>query len=142
MRAFRSTLILLVVLVGLLASIYFVESKKASSPAGEDVKQKVFTVAADKITEVTVKPAAGDPTTLRKTNGAWQIVQPIQSAADESEVSGLTSNLASHEIQRVVDDNPGDLKQYGLAQPRVDIAFKAAGDKSERHLLIGEKTAT
>lgn len=142
MRGFRSTLILFVVLVGLLGYIYFIESKKATAPAGEDAKQKVFAVEADKIAEMTVKPAAGDPTVLQKADGAWQIAQPIQSAADESEVSGLTSNLASLEIQRVVDDNPRDLKQYGLAQPRVEIGFKAAGDKSERHLLIGDKTAT
>ncbi len=142
MRAFRSTLILLVVLVGLLAYIYFIESKKASNPAGDDAKQKVFSVTADKIAELTVRPAAGDPTVLRKTDGAWEIVQPIQSAADESEVTGLTSGLASLEIQRVVDDNPGDVKQYGLAPPRVDVGFKAAGDKSDHHLLIGDKTAT
>lgn len=142
MRGFRSTLILFVVLVGLLGYIYFIESKKPATPAGEEPKQKVFAVTADKISELTVKPAAGDPTALRKADGAWQIVQPIQSSADESEVSGLTTNLASLEIQRVVDDNPRDLKQYGLAQPRVDIAFRAAGDKSERRLLVGDKTAT
>ena len=142
MRGFRSTLILFAVLVGLVAYIYFVESAKPTTPAGEEAKQKVFSVTADKIAEIAVKPASGDPTVLQKADGSWQIVQPIQSAADDSEVSGLTSNLASLEIQRVVDDNPRDLKQYGLAQPRVDVGFKAAGDKGERHLLIGDKTAT
>jgi hypothetical protein len=142
MRGFRSTLILLVVLVGLLGYIYFIESGKPATPAGEEAKAKVFSVTADKIAELAVRPAAGDPTVLRKTNGTWQIVQPIESAADESEVSGITAGLASLEIQRVVDENPGDLKRYGLAQPRVDIAFKAAGDRNERHLFVGDKTAT
>ncbi len=142
MRSFRSTLILLVVLLGLVGYIYFVESKKSTTP-GEEVRPKAFSaLAADRIDELTVKPAAGDATVLRRTGGTWQIVQPIESAADESQVSGLTTNLASLEIQRVVDENPKDLKQYGLAPPRVDVAFKASGDKGERQLLIGDKTAT
>ena len=28
-------------------------------------------------------------------------------------------------MQRVVDENPPDLKEYGLAQPRIEVAFKA-----------------
>ena len=34
------------------------------------------------------------------------------------------------------------MKEYGLAEPRIDVAFKAAGDKDYRHLLIGEKSPT
>ncbi len=142
MRGVRSTLILLVVLAGLLGYIYFVESKKPETVAGEEAKPKVFAVTADKIAELSVKPATGDATVLRKADGKWQIVQPVDSAADDAEVSGITSNLASLEVQRVVDEAPGDLKQYGLAQPRVDIGFKAAGDKGEHHLLVGDKTPT
>jgi hypothetical protein len=140
MRGVRSTLILLAVLAGLLGYIYFVESRKPGSSGGEEAKPKVFAVAADKIAELSVKPATGDATVLRKADGQWKIVQPVESAADEGEVSGITSNLASLEIQRVVDEAPGDLKQYGLAQPRVDIGFKAAGETREHHLLVGEKT--
>ena len=33
---------------------------------------------------------------------------------------------------------PPDLKEYGLAEPRVDVTFKAAGQ--EHTLLIGQKT--
>lgn len=142
MRGFRSTLILFVILIGLVGYIYFVESKKTTTPTGEEVKQKVFSVTADRIAEISVKPASGEETVLKKSDGSWQIVQPVQSAADESEVSGLTTSLASLEIQRVVAENPADLKQYGLAEPRVDVGFKAAGDKDFHHLLIGDTTAT
>jgi hypothetical protein len=142
MRGFRSTLVLVVVLAGLVGYIYFVESKKTETPAGEEVKPKVFSVTADKIADLSVKSATGEETVLKKTDGSWQIVQPVQSAADQAEVSGLTSNLATLEIQRVVDERATDLKQYGLAEPRVDVGFKAAGDKDFHHLLIGDKTAT
>jgi len=141
MRGFRSTLILLAVLAGLLAYIYFVESKK--TPGGEPPKEKVFAgVTADKIGELSVKTAGQPATLLRKADGAWQVVEPVQAGADDAAVAEMTSSLATVEIQRVVDEKPGDLKQYGLAEPRIEVGFKAAGDKNSRRLFIGDKTAT
>ncbi len=142
MRGFRSTLVLLVVFAGLVAYIYFVESKKSESPSGEEAKPKVFALSADKINEISVKNSSADPTVVKKVDGAWQIVQPVQAAADQSEVQNVTSNLATAEVQRVVDENPRDLKQFGLAEPRIDIGFKTAADKDFRHLLLGDKTPT
>ena len=65
-------------------------------------------------------------------------MQPAAAPPDEAAVSGITSNLASVEIQRVIDENPTDLKEYGLAEPRVEVAFKSGGQ--ERRLQIGQKT--
>ncbi len=143
MRGARSTLILLVVLVALVAYIYFVESKKPAGGA-EPPKEKAFaTASADKINELSIKPASGDRTVLKKSDGTWKMVEPIQAGADETEASSLASSLASLEVQRVVDENPRDLKQYGLANPpRVDVAFAGGDDKAQKHLYLGDKTAT
>jgi hypothetical protein len=62
--------------------------------------------------------------------------------ADESEVSGITSALSSIEVTRVVDENPTNLNDYGLSNPRIQLAFKASGDKEARKLMIGEKSPT
>ena len=141
MRGVTSLLVLVVVLAGLGAYIYFVESKK---PQGEKttLNPKVFTVKADAIDGMTVKSVSGDKTTLKKVGGAWQITGPVSVPADEAEVSGIVTSLASVDIERTVDENPGDLKQYGLADPRVDITFTAAGTVRPQQLLIGDKTAT
>lgn len=136
MRGLRSFILLLVVLIGLGAYLYFVESKR--EPGGGDKKDKVFTVQADKIDEITVKSESGEQTTLKKTGDDWQIAQPVAAPPDTAEVSGLTSNLASLEISRVIEENPGDLAEYGLAQPRIEVGFKSG---SEAHRLqIGRKT--
>ena len=142
MRGVRSLLVLVVVLAGLAGYIYFIESKKPERTRESEPKAKAFTVTSDKIEEVRVKAASGDRTLLRKTGGAWQMVEPSAMKADEAEVTGIASNLASLEIQRVVDEKPADLKQYGLAEPRVEVAFRAAGDKAEQTLRLGDKTAT
>ena len=142
MRGFRSTFILLVVFVGLLGYVYFYGSKKPVDKEAGEPKQKVFTVEADKIEELQVKPAKGDRSVLKKINGAWTMVEPAQTKADESEVTSIATNLASLERQRVIDDNPTDVSQYGLATPRVEVAFRKSGDKDLTRLFLGEKTPT
>jgi hypothetical protein len=142
MRGFRSTFVLLAILLGLLGYIYFYEMKRPG-PAEQAVqKQKVFTVEAEKIEEVQVKAASGDRTVLKKSNGVWSIVEPVATKADENEATGLVTNLASLEIQRVIDETPADIAQYGLASPRIEVAFKKAGQAEPARLFIGDKTAT
>lgn len=143
MRGVRSLLVLLVILAGLAGYIYFVESKKPETTGAGEPKTKVFEVASDKIDEVRVKAASGDRTLIRKTGGAWQVVEPSAMKADEAEASAIASALASLEIQRVVEEKPSDLAQYGLAQPRVEVGFRAGADtKTEQTIQFGDKTAT
>ncbi len=135
MRGFRSLILLLVVAAALGWYAYRDSRKEIATGEKHD---KVFDVQADTIDEISIKSESGDRTTLRRTGSDWQIVQPATAQPDTAEVSGLTSNLASLEIQRVVDDNPGDVKQYGLAEPRVEVDFKTGG--KQQRLLIGNKT--
>jgi len=145
MRGLKSTIALIVVLAGLGAYIYFVTSKvpEGGAAATDAKKEKVFAaLQADKIEEVKVATASGDATTLKKEGGAWKITQPSELPASESEVSALTSALGQAEITRVIDENPSNLNDYGLSNPRVEIDFKASGDKEYRKLYIGDKTPT
>jgi Domain of unknown function (DUF4340) len=140
-RGVKSTIALLVVLIGLVAYIYFVDSKKPASGAPE-TKAKAFTVDADQIEEIQIKPASGDASRVQRANGTWQLVEPEKADADQGQVSNAATSLATLEINRVVDDNPSDLSQYGLNPPKAEIAFRVKGQKDPHHLLIGEKTAT
>ncbi len=139
MRSVKPLAILVAVLVGLGAYIYFVDSKKEAGDG--ETRPKIFDVAADKIVELTVR-SGGERTVLRKTDGQWQVVEPVQVKADEAEVSGITSSLASAENVRVVEEAPGDVSAFGLAEPRVEVGFRLDGEKEFRHLRLGDKTAT
>lgn len=141
MRGLKSTIALLAVLIGLVAYIYFVDSKKPASGAPE-TKAKAFTVDADQIEEIRIKPASGDASRVQKANGTWQLVEPEKADADQGQVSNAATSLSTLEINRVVDENPSDLSQYGLNPPKAEIAFRVKGQKEPRQLLLGEKTAT
>ena len=143
MRGLRSTLAFIVVLAGLSAYIYFVTSKKPATDSGAGpTREKVFAaLEADKIDELRIKSESGETTAVKKNGADWQVIEPA-SPADQSGVSGITSSLAQVDVVRVVDENPADLKDYGLSTPRIEVNFKAAGDKDYRRLLIGDKSPT
>ena len=102
-------------------------------------KDKVFAVEADKIDEISIKSESGDRTTLKKTGQRLaDRAAGSRSSRTRRKSRASTSNLSSIEIQRVIDENPADLKEYGLDPPRVEVTFKVGGQ--ERKLLIGRKT--
>jgi hypothetical protein len=139
MRGLWSNLALVLVLIGLGAYIYFVESKKPA--AGTTPNEKVFAgVEAGQVNELRLT-ANGQTSALVKKDAGWQMTEPEATDADVTEASSLATNIASLEQTRVVDENAGDLAPYGLSEPHIKIAFKAEGGKGgEVHL--GDKTPT
>ena len=141
MRSFRSLLILIALFGGLLGYLYFVDAKKPVEQTEE--KAKVFAgVEPDKIDELKISTVAGGVASLQKAADGWKLTQPTAAKADESEVNGITSNLSSLTVERVVDEAPGNLGDYGLKEPVIEVSFKSKGDKAFRTLQLGTKTPT
>ena len=136
MKGLRSFLVLLVIAAALGGYLYY-DSKHESSD--EKKQEKVFTdVQSDKIDQVSVKSDKGEKSTAAKQGDAWRVTQPQAAQADEAEISGITSNLASVTISRVIDEKATDFKQYGLEPARIEIGFRQGG--KDRTLLLGQKT--
>ena len=138
MGRLTSTIVLAVALAGLGGYIYFVDSKRPAP--GTEARDKVFTVEAEAIEEITVK-SGGESTTLKKVDGKWTMTTPLQVEADQTEATSLTTNIASLEVNRVIDENASNLKEFGLEPAVIEVAFKAAGGASGQ-VYLGEKTAT
>jgi len=138
----RNTAIMAAVAAAFGAYLFFVERHREAPPAepAESARSKVFgTIDAAKIEELQIASSAGETTALRKVDKVWQLTAPIAGPADQTEAANAASNLASADVQRVIDEKPGDLAPYGLATPRVTITFHLAGDKTPRVLLLGDK---
>lgn len=136
MRGLPSLVVLIVIAVAL-GWFAYRESQRApdsDSPA----RDKVFAVEAGEIDAITVRSEGGEETRLQKSGDTWQIVSPVTAPSDTGAVSSLTSNLSSLEIQRVVDESPADLGEYGLDSPRVQVSFTSGG--AEHGLLLGSRT--
>ena len=143
MRGLKTAIGLLVVLGGLGAYIYFVTWKTPAEDPSASKLEKVFAgLQSDKIDEIRVNAESGDSTLLKKDKDGWHIAEPLMSAAQDSEANGIASALAQVDVARVIDENPANLVDYGLGAPRLEIDFKAAGDKTYRKLFIGQKSPT
>jgi hypothetical protein len=141
MRSFRSIAVLGIILAGLVGYLYFIDSKKPVDQTDE--KAKVFPgLEADKIEEVKIDTVAGDMAVAQKSGDGWTLVTPSAARADDSELSSITSNLASVTVERVVDESPKNLGDYGLKEPVVQVSFRTKGTKNFRTLDLGTKTPT
>jgi len=141
MRGLPTTLLLLVVLAGLGGYIFFYEAgREIPDPTA---KPRAFDqLSSESIQEIQIKNADGETSRAQLENGNWQLVEPVKADADDGVVGTVTSNLSTLEVQRVVDEKPTDLKQYGLEPARVDVGFRLKDQKELQHLLVGDKTAT
>ena len=142
MRGARSTLVLLVVFVTLGAYVYFVELERP--PASETApNESLLDIAAEEVNRLTIE-VEGEETvlTLNDDGDSWQLTSPVTTPADDTQVSSMTSALASLEIRRVIDDAATDLTPFGLDEPVVEVGFVLSGDAQEQRLLIGDATPT
>ena len=142
MRGAKSFLILVIVALALGGYDFFVESKREPASSASTKKDHAFTFELDKVEEIQVRAAGGDTTTLKKTGEKWQITAPEALDADESEVSTLVSTLRSLEIQRVLDEAPKAVTQFGLEPVRASVGFRLAGETTMHKLDLGNKTPT
>ena len=72
MRGLKSTLLLIVLLGGLVAYIYFVDANR--DPAAVDALPRAFDVTAENIEALEIRNAEGETIRLQKVDEAWQLI--------------------------------------------------------------------
>lgn len=140
MKRGRSFLLLLALAAGVGAYVWFVELERDMS-APETPGEKVFAVEADQIQEVRLHNEAGEESVLQRSGDRWVFAGQDGVDVDPTEAADIASGLANLESQRVVDEQPPSLAEYGLETPRVTVSFKDAAG-AERTLLVGNRTPT
>ena len=133
-----------VILLALGGALYWSEHRKpeADAPKASDASPVILKLDNTAITKVELKKKDAEPIVLTKSaSGAWEITQPKPLAADQSNVSSTLSSLSSLTSERVVDDKPSNLQQYGLAAPAVEVSVTEKDNKSQK-LLLGDDTPT
>lgn len=136
----RSFLLLLALAAGVGAYVWFVEMPRDTTTP-DTTAEKLFAVDATQIQEIALTNEAGERSTLAKHGDTWTIAELDGAEADPTEAGNITSGLAGLEAQRVVDEQPPSLTEYGLETPRVTVSFKDAAGK-EQTILFGNKTPT
>jgi hypothetical protein len=133
----RYTALLALILVGLGAYLYFVESKQAPEGSG---KQTLLEITADDVSAITL--AYGDREIgLERRDGTWRMTKPVDAPADELAVKNLIRAIADAEVKKTIDDPPADLLPFGLAPPFVTITLTGKDGTALPAIKVGKTTA-
>ncbi len=124
--------------VGLGAFVYFyeIEGGKKREEAAEQAK-KLFQFDKEEVKSISLDRESGS-IILKKENGGWKLVAPIQAKADETAVDGLASELSSIQVERSLEPGSVDWKDYGLDNPNLKISV-GLQDGRRLDLELGDK---
>jgi Domain of unknown function (DUF4340) len=136
-------LIAAIVLAALSGVLYWSNHRKPAENAvkvSADTPAKILTLTQADITRVDIKKKSGDEVVLARDDaGKWQIVAAKPLRADQNEVSSMLATLSSLSAERLIEEKAGNLADYGLAQPAVELDVTEKDNKTQK-LLMGDST--
>ncbi len=133
---FRTTLILIAILLAAGAYVYFVEQPKQEAAAK---KPTLYEAKAEDVTSVGLV-YSDRQVEIVKTDDKWKLTKPLETAGDESAIKNLVNAVIGCEIAKELEDANTDLKVYGLDTPFVTVSFGTKGDKQPPKTRFGKTT--
>ncbi|MFN6512997.1 MAG: DUF4340 domain-containing protein [Nostoc sp. CreGUA01] len=141
MKLPRTTLILILLALGLGSFVYFYEIRGASQR--EEIKeenQRIFSFSEDDVQALTIKTTKLT-LNLERSNQSneskWLIKSPISEPANDAIVSYLMDLLVKGKSNRTLSTPKNELGQFGLEQPQatIDITLK---NQQSHQLILGK----
>jgi len=112
--------------------------KKDIDKKPEEFRDKKLTdVTTAQVRRVAFQTPAGEME-LEKKGEHWEIMKPLRARADDAKVGDLISQITTARIQQFVADDRGDLRPYGLAEPRGSITLFDQAEKKDQKVELGE----
>lgn len=102
--------------------------------------RKLTDLATAQVTRALLKTAAGEMEVEKKADH-WEIVKPLRARGDDQKIADLLAQVTTAQIQQFIAEDRGDLRPYGLAEPRGSITLFSADDKNGQVLQIGGPAA-
>jgi len=112
--------------------------KKDIDKKPEEFRDRRLTELSNaQVRRVLLKTPAGE-IELEKKDTNWEILKPLRARADDQKVNDLISQITSARIGQFVADDRGDLRPYGLAEPRGSITLFDQEQKKDQKVETGE----
>lgn len=136
-RGLTITAVVLALLAGLLWWSNREKAKEAAKPAA-DANPKILSLTDSEVQKIELKKRGGDDTVIQKNgSGKWQMTAPEVYGVDQEAANTLASAATTVNSDRLVDDKPTDVKQFGLDNPFVEVDITQKNGKTKK-LLIGD----
>src|SRR5436853_3185116 len=99
--------------------------------------RKLTDLTTAQVRRIALKTPAGEME-LEKKDTHWDIVKPLRARADDEKVGDLIAQVTTARIQQFVTDDHGDLRPYGLAEPRGAITLFSQERKKDQKVEIAD----
>ncbi len=125
----RTTLILLLIAIGLGVWIKYFESRKPNTAETKRQAGNVLNFDRDQLQGIVIQNG-DDRIELQKENNKWRLTAPVKDQADAAAIDNLISDLESWKKFAVVPGkgNPevgkSDLAEFGVIQPKLRLTLK------------------
>ncbi len=134
----RTTLILLAVLLGLAAYVYFGEVRRpAASPSGTPTPAPLWSIALDQVLGLTVRSGEQETRLTRPAGGEWALEEPSAEPADADRVTQILGRLLALAPEQTFGESDGSAADYGLDSPSLDVTMRLA-DGTVKVLHVGK----
>jgi len=137
----KTTLILALILALIASYYYFFEVKRTKQVEKEKAEaRKLFHYSPEEVTQLKLK-GADEVILCQKVGEEWRLEEPVQAKGDKEEIERLINNILDIEQERLIVNEPADLKQFGLSPPTTgELSFQV---KEEWETLqVGDETPT
>src|SRR5947209_3582234 len=112
--------------------------KKDIDKKPEEFRDKKLTdLTTAQVRRIALRTPAGEME-LEKKGEHWDILKPLRARADDGKVGDLISQITAARIQQFVADDRGDLRPYGLAEPRGSITLYDQEQKKDQKVELGD----
>ena len=132
------------VLLAIFAGLFWWLNKReasATKPPVTPATTKIVDVPQDQIQSLTVEKTGSEPIELKRTGSKWSLTGPKALPADQDAASSLVSTFASLTADKVLEDKPASVEEYGLTKPSLSVTATKKDGKTVR-LLVGDETPT
>jgi Domain of unknown function (DUF4340) len=137
----KSTLIVLACAIVLGGAVYYFQRQSPKqSKTAKDTSKPAFSVQPSDVVSFSIShPGEKNQPTVafEKAKGAWQIVKPIVTSADQPTADGFVDQLVGSRVTQTEPVTPDRRKVFGLDPPKVAIEFQLR-DGQKHQVLIGD----
>jgi len=140
---FRTTLIIIVLLVGIAGAyfLFFQRSPEDTATSEKPRIHKVYGITREQVQQVEIMFADAAYQNLKfakDTMGNWQLKSPFQAEADSEKVNQMLDDILNKRVKQTFE--VPELTQYGLDTPSITLSlWTEQGSPGVTTFLIGKK---
>src|SRR6266481_4067749 len=139
----RTTLILAMIALGVLAYLRFFEMKQPSTGEAKRQAQNVVNFDRNKISGIVIQNG-DEKIEMQRRDNRWRLEAPIKDQADSSLIESLLSDLENWQKDdtisaKEIETDQGKLNEYGVNRPK--LRLKLIGQDRPPAILFGKDAA-